>query len=177
MFKSKLPPEVPSSLREAAAWCFYRQLPGKEFRSPELDPSSILDLPDWSGESESIESWIEKKRNCYRRATLWINESRSKLVEAARKEAFGVDEVLTRGRLLVYAPLETVDDGASEAGSMGFFDMEDAPPWDTWFLYAGDSIFCYVPEFAIQRAQDGIDANPVGCIHWSEWSQLDRILK
>jgi hypothetical protein len=68
-----------------------------------------------------------------------------------------------------------VDDGAAEAGSMSFYDVHDAPPWDTWVLYADHAVFCCVPEFAISRAQNGIDANPVDCIHWAEWSQLAHI--
>jgi len=70
--------------------------------------------------------------------------------------------------------METVADGAAQAASTGFYDIEDAPPWDTWFLYENDSIFCCVPETAISAAQAGIDANPVDCIHWANWSELAR---
>jgi hypothetical protein len=171
-----LPLEVSAAISETAAWCSLTHLPDRAFRNPELDPSGILDIPDFSHGSESIETWIEKKRDCYRRATLWINETRSRLLKATDKDSLGADDALTKGRLLAYEPLETVDDGASEAGSMGFYDVHDAPPWDTWFLYANCSVFCYVPEFAISRAQDGIDANPVDCIHWVEWSELVRVL-
>ena len=79
-------------------------------------------------------------------------------------------DAVSKGRLLVYEPLETVDDGAAEASSMGFFDLHDAPPWDTWFMYLDDAVLCCVPEFAIPRAQNGIDVNPVDCIHWADWS-------
>ena len=51
----------------------------------------------------------------------------------------------SQGRLLLYEPLETVDDGAASASSQGFFDVEDAPPWDTWFVYSRGSIFCWSP--------------------------------
>jgi hypothetical protein len=39
---------------------------------------------------------------------------------------------LDGGRLLAYFPVQTITDGASRAGSFGFFDVDDAPPWDTW---------------------------------------------
>lgn len=91
------------------------------------------------------------------------------------KDGFVAKSATSKSRLLIYEPLETVDDGAAEAGSMGFYDVHDAPPWDTWFLYADHAVFCCVPEFAISRAQNGIDANPVDCIHWAEWSRLARL--
>jgi hypothetical protein len=78
----------------------------------------------------------------------------------------------SRGRLLLYEPLETVTDGASDSSSRGFFDIEDAPPWDMWFLYSRGSIFSWVPEALAQDAQAGIDANPVDCIHWCHWPKL-----
>jgi len=80
----------------------------------------------------------------------------------------------SQGRLLLYEPLETVDDGAAAVSSQGFFDVEDAPPWDTWFVYSGGSIFCWVPNSLVKKAQAGIDANPVDCIHWCDWSRLSE---
>jgi hypothetical protein len=67
----------------------------------------------------------------------------------------------SNGRLLIYYPEETLQDGAAEFASHGFFDLEDAPPWDTWFLYAGGAILSWVPNSLIESAQAGIDANPV----------------
>lgn len=159
-------------IREAVTWCFH-----KPFRSPALDPFSILDVPDWRSESEPFEPWVERRRASYRRAILWINETRSELLKESKIETLDAADVFPRCRILVYWPLETVEDGASEAGSMGFYDMRDAPPWDTWFFYADDGIFCAVPDFATGRAQDGIDGNPVACIEWSDLSRLARIEK
>jgi hypothetical protein len=80
----------------------------------------------------------------------------------------------TEGSILIYMPNETVFDGASEAGSEGFFDDYDAPPWDTWFHYHKGKLFCWVPSVLIPLAQAGIDGNPVQCIEWAEWSVLDQ---
>jgi hypothetical protein len=132
-------------------------------------------VPDWSHDSEPFEPWVEKKYDSYSRAISWINETRAELLKEARIETLDAVGALSKCRLLIYWPLETVHDGASEAGSMGFYDLNDAPPWDTWFLYADHAIFCCIPEFAISRAQGGIDGNPVACIEWADWSRLARI--
>jgi len=167
----KVSPTILRTVLETAIWCSSRQFSGSSFRSPELNPSAILDVPSFSRSSE-IEAWIEKKRSCYGKAISWINETRSTLLSRKGTEISDTIDVLSDTKLLLYEPLETVSDGAAEALSWGFYDLEDAPPWDTWFLYEDHSIFCCVPEFAVTRAQAGIDANPVDCIHWAEWSRL-----
>jgi hypothetical protein len=177
LLKSKLSPESSQAVSEAVTWCFHRQPAVRPFRSVELDPSEILNIPDFSHSMESIDVWIERKRACFDRASSWINGKRSELLKAAAIEPLGIAEALSRSKLLIYEPLETVHDGAAEAASMGFYDMQDAPPWDTWFLYADRALFCCVPEFAISRAQHGIDANPVDCIHWAGWSKLAQTEK
>jgi hypothetical protein len=164
---TELSPAILRAISETIAWCSNRP-----FRCPELDPCAILDIPTWSHERGSIEAWIVRKHDCYAKAVSWINATRSGLLKTANIGILDAANVLSKGRLLVCEPLETVDDGAAEASSMGFYDVHDAPPWDTWFLHSGNAVFCCVPEFAISRAQSGIDANPVDCIHWADWSRL-----
>jgi len=115
--KSELSPVVLKTISEAVTWCSYRQGSGNPIRSPELDPFAILGIPDLSHGSESIEAWIERKRDCYRRATSWINQARSELLKAARTETLDAVDALSRSKLLIYELLETVDDGAAEAAS------------------------------------------------------------
>jgi hypothetical protein len=169
LIKTQVSPAVLQAISDAVTWCSY-----KPFRSPELDPFAILDIPHDTHGLESIEAWIERKRSCYGRAILWINETRSEFLKAPNIVSLEAVDALSKSKLLIYEPMETVDDGAAEAVSLGFYDVHDAPPWDTWFLYAGHAVFCCVPEFAISRAQKGIDANPVDCIHWADWSELAR---
>src|SRR5690242_12115275 len=38
---------------------------------------------------------------------------------------------LAGGRILVYGPDEELSDGAAEAETHGFFDVNNCPPWDT----------------------------------------------
>jgi hypothetical protein len=172
--RRKLSPAVLQAVSNAAIWCSRAGTSGNSFRSLELDPSDILKVPEFPHDKESIKAWIERKRDCYRRAVSWINQTRSQLLKTGDTEASEAD-ALSKSKLLVYEPLETVTDGAAEAASLGFFNLEDAPPWDTWFMYADHAIFCCIAEAATTRAQAGIDANPVDCIHWASWSDLIRI--
>jgi hypothetical protein len=148
-------------------WCSY-----KPFRSPELDPSTILNVPEWSRETEPIAVWSDRQRDAYQRAISWINEVRSEHLKTANLKIFEAVDVFSSCKLLIHDCEETVEDGASEAASLGFYDLLDAPPWDTWVLYRNGKVFCCVPDFAIARAQSGIDANAVDCIHWADWSSL-----
>jgi hypothetical protein len=161
---------VLQALSETVAWCLSRSLQSDQLRSCELDPSTFLTVPSL-GEL-SIEVWLERKRASYHRAVYAINEMRSVLVREMTIEMADLAFAQSKGKLLAYEPLETVADGAANCSSHGFFDVEDAPPWDTWFLNSGGTIFSYVPESLIQNAQAGIDANPVDCIHWCDWSKL-----
>ena len=167
-------PAVLRSISEAATWCSHRRVSGNPFRSPELDPFAILNIPDFSHDSETIEEWIRKKRDSYRQAISWINQTRSELLKNAGIAISDASDAFSKSKLLLYESLETVSDGAAQAVSLGFYDVGDAPPWDTWFLYADNTVYCCVPESAIPSAQAGIDANPVDCIHWANWSELAR---
>jgi hypothetical protein len=68
-----------------------------------------------------------------------------------------------------------VSDGTSEYESNGFFDVNDVPPWDTWFHYAETRLYSWVPVDLVTLAQKGIDANMVQCIQWADWSALSRL--
>ena len=75
------------------------------------------------------------------------------------------------GRLAVYFPDEQLADGAAEAETNGFYDVEDSPPWDTWIGLYIDSqrneyLVNWVPEPLIDRVSRGLWANPVECIAW-----------
>ncbi|MBB4639628.1 hypothetical protein FHS01_005706 [Longimicrobium terrae] len=86
---------------------------------------------------------------------------------------------LTRGRLLVYYPDAELSDGAAEAESGGFFDVCNAPPWDTWVAmvtdleapeYQREQLISWVPDVFIPHVQRGIDVNPEECIVWLDES-------
>jgi hypothetical protein len=169
------PQAVSQALSETAVWCSRGILRSNELRSRELDPSVSLKVPPF--DTLDIEAWLMFKPKSYQRAMDAIVQRRSILLRDENTAIMDVALAQSKGRLLLYEPMETVADGAAAVSSSGFFDVEDAPPWDTWFLYSEGTIFSWVPDSMVQYAQDGIDANPVDCIHWAPWgrlSQLDR---
>jgi hypothetical protein len=165
---------VLQALSETVAWCLSKSLQNDQLRSRQLDPSAILKVP--SLDEVGVEVLLQRMHESYQRAIYAINETRSTLVRDTKIEIVEPALAQSRGKFLLYEPLETVTDGAAASSSRGFFDISDAPPWDTWFLYSGDTIFSWVPESLVPNAQAGIDANPVDCIHWSDWSKLSEPL-
>ena len=97
---------------------------------------------------------------------------------------------LRGGKLLLYFPDEDLSDGAAEVESKGFFDVYNAPPWDTWVAYFEEKggaskidrnyLLAYVPQKLVSLANAGIDVNPEECIQWLEKESVQlkcRLLK
>jgi len=161
-------PRVAHALAETAAWCSLKTSRSHGLRTPALDPSAMLEPRRWIEAEGSIHNWVKKKSESYRLATSHIAQRRSDLLQEMNvpiSEEYKQGQ--TQGRLLIYLPMETVTDGASEGSSKKFFDIEDAPPWDTWVWHSNGTILSWVPRDLTSRAQAGIDANPVDCIHWA----------
>jgi hypothetical protein len=176
----ELPPEhapaaeLPATLRqiisETSTWCALEEALKCNLRSAALDPSTILSIP-WD---ESIQLFVRNKYESYQRAVEKISRKRSAFLNGQRP--IPEFSMLDSGaRLLIYQPLESVDDGAAEASSKGFFDFSDAPPWDTWLFFSKGAILSFVPECFVCVAQAGIDANPVDCIHWPTPRELSNL--
>jgi hypothetical protein len=80
------------------------------------------------------------------------------------------------GRLLAYFPDADLTDGAAEVESRGFFDVFNAPPWDTWVAYVEEEatgdwsytsyLVAWVPPELLELAAAGIEVNPEDCIAW-----------
>jgi hypothetical protein len=90
---------------------------------------------------------------------------------------------LRAGRLLVFAPDETLSDGAAEEATLGFLDVDNTPPWDTWIgLFHArarisphwqddgplDYLVSWVPGDFVDRLTTGIEVNPEECFVWLE---------
>ena|SRR5438093_5852658 len=138
-------------LDEAAAWfSFAKSQPDSGFpRSAHLHPHHL------DTDRKHVVRWVARDRS------------------TALKGNAGTTIARIEGRLLGYAPDETVLDGASESVTSGFFDVEDEPPWDLWLGYVVEAsgrrqeyLVCWVPPTFVQTAQDGIDVNPVACVEW-----------
>jgi hypothetical protein len=186
--RDRLPPEAVLALAETVLWCSRQNLTAssddpdylrnremlkrlifKEVDFAALSPlSSQLRSPELEPEVSVGESY-SRQEECEASFSSVIAR-RSHLL--ATEGALDSNLVLPQrsGKLLIYHPWENVADGASQVSSLGFFDINDAPPWDTWIHYIDGRIFCWVPELLIKLAQDGIDANPVECIQWADES-------
>jgi hypothetical protein len=125
-----------------------------QLRSPQLKPPRLL-----GEEITDIERQHSVAEVILKRATL-----------LACSGNFGPEPTIheQEGRLLLYYPAENVSDGASRYASKGFYDPSDAPPWDLWVSYDRGELISWVPDALISLAQEGIDANPVDCIHWAD---------
>jgi hypothetical protein len=146
--RDSLPPEAMRAFAETVLWCSRQELRAHsddpdylrnerlikqrsflnvdfnslrplfaQLRSPALQPS--VDVGEIRSEEERA------------RTIAQVIALRSHLVAA--EGPINQDSILAArlGRLLHYWPAENVSDGASEVGSLGFFNENDVPPWDT----------------------------------------------
>jgi hypothetical protein len=77
---------------------------------------------------------------------------------------------------IVVEPAVSLFDGAAAAASDGYFDHNNMPPWDTWVTLVlspsrtssdwGPALLCWVPVWARERVQAGIEVNAEECLHW-----------
>jgi hypothetical protein len=123
-----------------------------------------------------------------------LAEQRAKLLQLANAypdpdERDVLVRGLSGGHLLVCTGLdESVWDGAAQAESRGFFDINDLAPWDTWICYVrpqGEDngrtgqapfVMSWVPSAFVRLVEDGIRVNPVGCIRWLEKDTLASLM-
>lgn len=123
-----------------------------QLRSASLTPSRSLGEAQTEEEKASIVFSLVKRRR--------------QLLQAEESHNIPFLPGTAGGRLLVHCPTETVSDGASQQTTRGFFDVDDAPPWDTWIAYSGSALLSWVPAQLVELVGKGIDVNPVQCIQW-----------
>jgi hypothetical protein len=105
----------------------------------------------------------------------------ARCVDAAvrRAEPIRTQADLRGGRLLAYFPDAELADGAAEAETDGLYDVNDAPPWDTWVgLFVdpdptnnspvAEYLVSWIPPALIDIAEKGIRVSMVDCIAWLE---------
>jgi hypothetical protein len=105
-----------------------------------------------------------------------VAEKRASLLLGRNSYPYSASTDLAGGRILAYAPDENVQDGASQHSSKGFFDGDDAPPWDLWFFYVDRHLISWVPEQLLNLADKGIAVNAVDCVHWVDADFLKRLM-
>jgi len=78
------------------------------------------------------------------------------------------------GKLLVFFPEISMHDVAAESASNGFFEIGNAPPWDTWVDYlkvdknGNQHLLAWIPPNYIETANRGIEVAPDENILWLE---------
>ncbi|WP_394829583.1 hypothetical protein [Pendulispora albinea] len=161
---------------ETARWCATRADPNDplwSLRSPELRPPRIAYIPRNDSYPPS-----------FRSNELWFGAPADDPIDAILEQLARMRRDLLAhrsaarpaGRLLVYEPGANLADGAAARESSGFFDVDNAPPWDTWIAAVhtnGDPrrgdyyLLAWVPAALDPHAQRGIEVNPEACIRSS----------
>ena len=146
-------------LAQTIAWC-----------SARADPSQ----PAKSLRNDELRPWVlETDRATTVRRVLEERAATDREVRSASPVQSVED--LRSGRLLLYFPDGNLADGAAEAETGGFLDIENVPPWDTWIgLFRDDSadisyadyLVSWVPSVLVASVERGIYVNPEECILW-----------
>jgi hypothetical protein len=96
-----------------------------------------------------------------------VAEARSQILRDSGRHSESQSSEPRGGRLLLYAPQDNLACGAAECLSLGFFDVDNVPPWDTWILVLGKYLVSWVPPQLVRLVQEGLDVNPEQCILWA----------
>ncbi|MDE2420964.1 MAG: hypothetical protein KGO49_07285 [Gammaproteobacteria bacterium] len=145
-----------SGLSITKLWCEARidkDAPTKTLRPPELSPHN--DIRDYN-------VGIFRKKEEIKR----LNLIRTTLFE---NQELTLSDI--HGKILVFYPELSLNDGLMCIASGGFIDENDCPPWATWFYYSlgtddGSILYCWIPEAFIGIVNNAIDVDPYSCLRW-----------
>jgi hypothetical protein len=76
------------------------------------------------------------------------------------------------GKILVFYPELSLNDGLMCIESEGFIDENDCPPWATWFYYSpeidddGSMLYCWIPQAFISIVDNAIESDAYSCLRW-----------
>ena len=104
----------------------------------------------------------------------------------------GLEAVQPRpdGRVLMFLPQMSLGNGASQNATGGFFDGDNAPPWDTWLVYLPafedgpnghrlDVVLSWIPRELVELVDRGVRVDQdEECLYWfddgSPWRTTPR---
>jgi hypothetical protein len=178
------PADLRKAILETIAWCVPRATktdPGHSLRTILPEPKGLAEVYDppprvpvefavrlapWARERQEIVAGIVS-----RRASQLVGQDLRRSERSLLEEA---------GSFLLYDPDSNLSDGCAEMLSGGFFDVDNAPPWDTWIWYLVEPdletrvrvawssyLVAWVPSELVDLADVGIDVNPERCIRWA----------
>lgn len=205
------PAHLATLIAETAAWCRQSD-PAHRWRTPTLEPPDFLVFPGMSAAYKAweaaqgaefaalspVQQGIRRNHFYYAEVEHKVLRHRQEVVArlaAQRSELLRVRGLSPTASLYAAVPLltkyllrctaadESVTDGASEAESEGFFDIQDLPPWDTWLAYIVEDkkdasaygnqitrsyLLSWVPPKMEALVTRGIEVNPVNCHEWHD---------
>lgn len=146
-----------ATLTEAQRWCATKESASVNRANDHVDPAlRTLRLSPYPFASD------------YREVVHSVVGARWNALGLPSREA-GEPPSLHGGRILYFEPAMNLMDGAACVASLGFFDTENVPPWDTWLCFADNRfLVSWVPPGYVKRVAEGIWANPEQCINWAE---------
>ena len=103
-----------------------------------------------------------------------VVEARSQILRDSGRHSESQSSEPRGGGLLLYAPQDNLACGAAEYLSLGYFDVDNVPPWDTWILMLGKYLVSWVPPRLARLVQEGLDENPEPCILWANDPSLSK---
>jgi hypothetical protein len=103
-----------------------------------------------------------------------VAEARSQILRDSGVYSESQSSEPRTARLLLYAPQDNLACGTAEYLSLGFFDVDNVSPWDTWILMLGKYLVSWVPPQLVRLVQEGLDVNPEQCILWANDSLVSR---
>lgn len=189
-------------VREAATWCALRADPARPdvcLRTPALMPAGFRWPPrrylhpsaPGFAEDEARGWSLSDRHPSQDHASIEQLADRRRELLAGERGWRVADVALRGGRILAYDPGINLFDGAAEATSAGFFDVDNVPPWDTWLCFVHGPpwpvngnrttwsayLLSFIPQEFIACAQQGIEVNPESCIVWASDLQTEFVQK
>lgn len=70
------------------------------------------------------------------------------------------------GQILEFEIDISTCDGVSCSVTDGFIDKSDVPPIDTWFYITTTKLYCWIPNFFLQKMQDAMAVELMGSYNW-----------
>jgi hypothetical protein len=179
-------------LEETLAWYLAKAPladPQADLRTEALTPPGDVAHPNKQIRMNFPRPWTDEMRKeirkVYLRAEAEVPRLRQAIIDevvskrrALLKEPLLDDPekspLLEKGRLLIYEPDENLYDGAAEAASEGFFDVDNIPPWDLWLMAVVEVqqrpntyLLAWIPPECVELTAAGIEVNPEHCIRWA----------
>lgn len=154
-------PERPAGVVDATegetkSWCLQHLRvddPQRSLRTAALRPRIVDGLDSQGVITADPEAWAE--------AVAEVSTKRRALLRG-RVEGGG------SGRILAFRPTDNLFDGAAELASDGFFDINNVPPWDTWFRFKSGILYAWIPSELAHLVQAAVDCSAEMCIWWAD---------